>query len=129
MYQMKKIMILLFIVLIELLAGSVAAESDGDHWLCRVVNAAYYGPEVAIGEWDTNPAHYGWINIPDSLFEQDPIILYTDELMTSGYVLYIDGEKMYVFPHWSFLVRADSSGAHGGTHDFCSVLIYTLGER
>ncbi len=118
--------LLLGIVIAGILAsfvGPVSAAPE-DHWLCRVVKAAYYGPEVSIGEWDG--FIYGWTNIPFEVFEEEPIILYTDELMTSGYVLYHYGDKMYVFPHYSFLRRADSNGNRTGTHDFCDVIIYDL---
>jgi hypothetical protein len=121
---MKKIGLILALM-IGLLIGSVQAEPE-DNWLCRTVAHASVSRAGWVAEWDSQ--HYTWVGLPDDLNQVPIDILFVDEEMTAGYVLYFSPaqQELWVFPHWSFDVRTDANGEHEGTHDVCDVLVYDL---
>jgi hypothetical protein len=119
---MTRLMLALILIL---LAGIVLASSEGRNTpICRAVQTTPLDDRLSVAVWGDYPE--GWIHAPDDLFDRDPIILYMDATQQAGYVLYIVNDKLWVFPHWSFESRFGAAGTHGGTHDLCDVLIYTL---
>ena len=125
--MMKKISVLVIIILI---AGFVLADPLAhDQPICKAVSSTFYPLNARVAEWAGYPE--GWKDMPAGLLEQEPMMLYMDETITAGYALYFDAAKqeLWIFPHWSFESRFDANGEHGGTHDLCDVIVYTLGDR
>lgn len=104
---------------------TVHAEPE-DHWLCNVMDTASVSRAGRVAEWDAQG--YGWVGMPTDLNQVPIDILFADEQMSAGYVLYFSAsqQELWVFPQWSFNVSTDPNGQHEGTHDLCPVRIYDL---
>lgn len=115
----------LICALVTLLVVKTYAESAQDQPICKAVNATDYPPNARIAEWVGYPEK--WQGMPAHFNDDEPIFLYLDETIETGYVLHFDAAKqeLWVFPHWSFISR----GEMGGTHDLCEVIVYALKDR
>lgn len=118
-------MVLLLVALIVIKARADAGAQDQP--ICKAVNVTDYPPNARVAEWVGYPE--GWQDMPAGLLEQESIMLYMDETITAGYALYIQEGELWIFPHWSFESRFDENDQHGGTHDLCPVIVYTLEIR
>lgn len=96
-----------------------------DQPICKAVNATDFPDNARVAEWVGYPEK--WAGYPVAFNDQEPIFLYLDERIEAGYALYFDPDKqeLWIFPHWSF----ESRGEYGGTHDLCTVIVYSLGDR